>query len=418
MELSTFFAYGGMAMVSLVTAQLGAGVLRTAADAFTAYQCRRRDLELLDARILVAKREMAVRQSSDKAWEGLRKFRVRWKVAECQGIHSLYLVPHDGRPLPPFRPGQYLTLSVRLPGDDRPTIRCYSLSDSPKSDYYRLSVKKATPPPDAPDAPSGKVSSYVNDVVCESDILDVKAPSGSFYLHTDKETPVVLLAGGVGITPVLSMLNYLVDVQSHRQVYFFLGVRNGLDHPFHQHLSEIARTHDNIKIVTCYSRPRSNDQQGCDYDVQGRVTVDLIKQYLGVSNYDFYLCGPPAFLDSLVTGLKAWGVPKTSIHQEAFGPSRTSKPVAVPDACEKSEVQFAKSNRTATWDGSLANLLDLADAAQIPIDSGCRAGNCGTCLTAIKSGSVKYSQDPGCDVDDGCCLPCIASPDGPLVLDA
>ncbi|MEZ6121273.1 MAG: 2Fe-2S iron-sulfur cluster-binding protein [Pirellulaceae bacterium] len=258
----------------------------------------------------------------------------------------------------------------------------------------------------------------MNDLVCESDILDVKAPSGTFYLHTDKETPVVLLAGGVGITPVLSMLNYLVDVGSNRQVYFFLGVRNGLDHPFRQHLSEIARTQDNVRIVTCYSQPRSNDQQGRDYDVQGRVTVDLVKQYLGVSNYDFYMCGPPAFLESLVTGLKAWGVPKTSIHQEAFGPRRTAKRDAVPVAGQKSEVQFSKSNRVATWDGSLANLLDLADAAQIPIDSGCRAGNCGTCLTAIKSGSVKYLQAPGCDVDDGCCLPCIASPDGSVVLDA
>ena len=144
-------------------------------------------------------------------WNGFRKFQVTKKVCECEDVNSFYLAPHDGRPLPQFKPGQYITFQLNLPGQSKPVIRCYSLSDSHRPDCYRVTIKKALPPPDCEGAKCGIASSYFCDTVKVGDILDVKAPSGHFFLDMAEEKPVVLISGGVGITPMVSMLNAIVE---------------------------------------------------------------------------------------------------------------------------------------------------------------------------------------------------------------
>ena len=366
------------------------------------------------------KRELEAKQVK-LAWSGFRKFKVVSKVPETNDITSFYLAPHDGKELPGFLPGQFLTFQITLPSQPQPVIRCYSLSDSPyHPDRYRVSIKRVPAPRDNPSAAPGLVSGYFHDSLNENDIVDVKAPSGHFYLAMTKKTPVVLLAGGVGITPVLSMLNAITEIGSQREVWFFLGVRNKKEHVMKEHLEMVAKEHENVHLRVFYSAPAETDVLNEDYHVKGRVNVENFKPILPSSNFDFYICAPPPMVKDLRTDLADWGVPNKNIHFEAFGPATVKKCKA--DAGQASNVkiniQFEKSGKTVAWDAKAASLLDFAEANGIPIDSGCRAGNCGTCLTAIKSGEVELVGEPGSEPESGSCLACISVPKENMTLDA
>ncbi len=356
------------------------------------------------------------------SWSGHRKFEVQRKVKEVEGVHSFYLAPHDGKPLPPFLPGQYLTFQLRIPDEPKPLIRCYSLSDGPNNpDCYRVSIKKVPPPRDKPDAPSGASSTYFNDMLQEGDILDVKAPSGQFFLDINSELPIVLVGGGIGLTPVLSMLTALTESGIRREVWFFLGVRNGKEHLMKEQLEALNKANENLHLHVCYSEPQKNDMKDRDYQHSGHVSVDRFKELLPSNNYKFYICGPPPMMEFLTGGLKEWGVPKEDIHFEAFGPATVKKTKAkAPEAgeAEAVEVVFGRSGKTLKWDGSAETLLEFAEDNGIVIDSGCRAGNCGTCVVAVKSGEVTYLTDPGATPEEGSCLTCVAVPKTALTLDA
>ena len=357
------------------------------------------------------------------SWGGTRKFRVAQRVEEGGDICSFHLVAHDGKALPPFHPGQYLTFSLPVPGQAKPVIRCYSLSDSPlERDHYRVSVKRIPPPRDKPEAPPGLSSSYFHDHVREGDILDVKAPNGHFFLDTAKNTPLVLVGGGVGITPVLSMLNNICVSGSRRETWFFYGVRNRAEHIMKDHLEQLARSHENVHLQVCYSDPTDNDVAGRDYQHAEWVGVDLFKRLLPSNNYEFYICGPPPMMSALTEGLADWGVPSAEVHFEAFGPASV-KSAKAPAAAEGAdaptfEILFAKAGKTVPWDPGAGSLLEFAEANDVVIDSGCRAGNCGTCTTAIRAGEVSYVNDPGAPPDAGSCLTCIAVPKTDLTLEA
>ncbi|MDB6123180.1 MAG: FAD/NAD(P)-binding oxidoreductase, partial [Pedosphaera sp.] len=256
-------------------------------------------------------------------WNGHRKFQVTKKVTECNGVCSFYLAPHDGKPLPPFKPGQYITFNLNIPGVAKPVVRCYSLSDSPhRSNYYRVTIKKEPAPPDRPELSPGLASSYFCDRIKEGDILDVKAPCGNFFLDMSKETPVVLVSGGVGVTPMLSMANSIAASGSRREVWFFFGARNWQEHIHKEEMLKLAAEHDNIHLHVCYSRPDSSkDRKGIDYHHEGRVSVELFKELLPSNNYEFFLCGNGAFMKSISDGLEAWGVPDKNVYFEAFGPA-------------------------------------------------------------------------------------------------
>ena len=156
------------------------------------------------------------------AWSGFRKFVLKGKVLEGQDICSFYLTPHDGQPLPPYLPGQYLTFQTQIPGVNRVTTRCYSLSDGPLNpDYYRITVKRIPPKDGDAHGQYGLVSTFFQHDVQADDLIDVKAPAGHFYLDINERGPVVLIGGGIGITPMLSMLNYITATGSTRETWFF-----------------------------------------------------------------------------------------------------------------------------------------------------------------------------------------------------
>jgi ferredoxin-NADP reductase len=384
-----------------------------------ALQCRRLELEIEKARQQIKNVEEA-----KSAWNGIRKFSVTQKVMECADTYSFYLKPHDGKPLPPFKPGQYLTFLLNIPGLGKPLVRCYSLSDCARATHYRVTIKRC-PPAEGGIHPPGVGSSFFCDQVKVGDILDVKAPNGHFHLDPEQERPVVLISGGVGVTPMVAMANALLETKSSREIWFFHGARNNKDHMFKGYMSALGSDHRNVRVHICYSKPLESDVKGRDYQHQGRVTVDLFKQVLPSNNFEYFLCGPGAFMESITEDLRKWGVPDEWVHFEAFGPAsvkRAAKPeakVAVTFAPFGGlEVTFAKSGRKVTWQGGGRSLLELAEEAQIRIDAGCRAGNCGSCLVAIKSGSVEYIGAHGADVEQGSCLACICRPATALVIDA
>jgi ferredoxin-NADP reductase len=366
------------------------------------------------------------REKSELSWNGFRKFEIKKKQVEGGGICSFYFSPHDKKDLPPFAPGQYLTFQLNIPGQKKQVIRCYSLSDSPTHpDYYRCSIKAVPPPRDNPDAPPGLSSNFFHDSINEGDIIDIKAPGGHFFLDTTKHTPIVLIGGGIGLTPVLSMLNMIVESGSTREVWFFYGVRNSKEQVMKEHLERLAAENSNVHMCVCYSKPGDDDVEGRDYQYAERVGVDLFKRLLPSNNYDFYMCGPPPMMGTVVPALEEWGVPEKQIHFEAFGPATVKKTPKAAEIIAESkesgaaiEVVFAKSGVTAAWNADAGTLLDFAEENDVTIDFGCRAGNCGTCITAVKSGEVEYEIEPGAAPEDGSCLTCCAVPKTNITLDA
>jgi ferredoxin-NADP reductase len=411
----------GGVIIGLVVCQLALTLLSSLRRFVSEQRQDRLGLELLQRKVEAAALELKEKEGQRHCWEGFRKFVVARKVDEGKNICSFYLEPHDKKPLPAFRPGQYLTFRLDIPGRPKPVVRCYSLSDSPRPDYYRVTIKKVPAPQDKADCPPGLVSSFFHDHVKEGDLLDVQAPRGQFVLDLTRATPVVLIGGGIGLTPMLCMLNAICSREAARETWLFYGVRNRQEHIMADHLRRLAQEREKFHLRVCYSDPAAEDVRGSDYQIDKRVSVDLLKSELRTSNYEFYVCGPPGMMTAIVKDLQAWGVPEQFIFTEAFGPASV-KPAAqgIPAGAAPSgiQVRFARSEKTLAWAPEVGNLLALAQANGIDIPNGCCAGSCGTCETAIKSGEVQYAKKPGWHPQAGSCLVCVATPKATIELDA
>ena len=413
----------GYLLLAVLSSQLVLMTYSAGARLRHEHRQHRLDRERLETLVLAAKVRYKEALEVTQGWNGYRKFTVSQKSTECEDVNSFYLVPHDRKPLPPFKPGQYLTFNLDIPGRDKPVVRCYSLSDSPtRADFYRVTIKRELAPPDKPGIPPGVASGFFTEHVKEGDLLNVKAPTGHFFLDMTKTTPVCLLAGGVGLTPMLSMAKAVAESGSRREVWLFFGCRSAGEHMLREDLEKL-KAHDNVRVVICYSRPGKADVKGAGYHHEGRVTVELLKERLPSNNYEFFMCGNGAFMKTLNDGLEAWGVPEKDIHYEAFGPATVKKKAAPAVAAGAAagpvcKITFAKSGKELDWNPAQANLLDFALENGLRIESGCRAGSCGVCSVAIKSGSVDYLKPPDAAPEGGSCLTCICRPKGDLVLDA
>lgn len=373
-----------------------------------------------------------IHQSGDEnlsviAWSGLRTFRVDRKVFEdtARSICSLYLVPVDAKPLPTFQPGQFLTFSLNLPTSNDSSeqlIRCYSLSDAPRPDHYRVSIKRVSAMI-GNNVARGRSSNYFHDQVEVGSFLQARAPSGHFYIDSS-DAPVVLICGGIGITPMLSMLNECLIRQPEREIWLFYGVRNTSELIMKSHLNALALKHKSFQLWICASNPLPEDRFGTDHQHQGRVDINLLRTQLPLKPYHFYICGPAPMLESIVPALENWGVPDARIHYEAFGPSSIKRPtpIATDDINERSTdegvtVQFTQSGKQFRWKPSERNLLEFAESNGITVNSGCRAGSCGSCQTKIQSGEVSYPHLPDFDPDEGTCLLCVSIPKSSVALE-
>ena len=363
------------------------------------------------------------------AWAGLRTFRVVRKVVEdaAQSICSFYLQAADEKPLPDFLPGQFLTFKLAPGGSGvagQEIVRCYSLSDRPRADHYRVSIKRV-PAPEGSALPAGISSNFFHDHIEVGSSLQVRAPAGHFHIDRS-DAPVVLIGGGIGITPMLSMLNWCLAEQAGREIWLFYGVRNGREVVMKADLEALATAHPNFRLIFCFSDPLPEERAGIDFQYRGRVDVNLLRAQLPLKAWHFYICGPTPMMESLVLGLEEWGVPDARIHFEAFGPASIKRRQVSPlvplepvvDGGEAIVVTFAKSGKQLAWQSSFGNLLDFAEANSIRVESGCRAGGCGSCLTTILVGEVAYQNPPDFDPEPGSCLLCASSPKTSVTLEA
>lgn len=371
----------------------------------------------------------AATEARPPAWSGLRTFKLARRTIEdaAQTICSFELVPQDGQALPPFLPGQYLTFSLDIPtasGATQPVVRCYSISNAPDPSHYRVSIKRA-PAPANTLFPPGRSSSFFHDHVKEGSLLQLRAPAGHFYLDRS-EAPVVLIAGGVGITPMLSMLTWCLSQQAGREVWLFYGVRHSQELVMQTQLAALAAAHPNFHLHFCLSEAAPEALVGQKYQRPGRVDVALLRALLPLKPYHYYICGPTPMLQSLVPALEDWGVPDSHIHFEAFGPAsiqrkKASTSAGAPGAADVATdimVTFAKSGKQVIWQADAGTLLDFAEANGMRVDSGCRAGGCGSCQTTITAGEVTYRQTPDFDPEPGTCLLCVCTPKTSVTLEA
>ncbi len=415
-QTSAFWTWLGAALIGLVVIRVLVGLGASARQRRLDARRLETDLAGLSEQLATARDARQKRAQEAAPWHGFRQLVVRKRVEESTQVCSFHLAAHDGKPLPAFKPGQYLTF--RLPGSGREggqLVRCYSLSDHPHQPFYRVTIKRVPP---APGAPAGGLGSTLfHSQIKELDVLDVRAPAGKFCLDPNDPTPVVLIGGGIGLTPVYCMLSTLVHLKSPRTVWLYYGLRHRREHLFKAELDAIAQQHPNVRIRICYSQPDAADRLGVDYHVAGRVTPELLRSELPSNDFAFYYCGPGAMMESLTSGLKAWGVPEARLHFEAFGPLSVKR-AAPAGAAVRHQVTFRKTGTARPWDASCGTLLDLAEQAGVTIASGCRTGNCGTCLVTMHEGHVAYVQTPGTPPEAGTCLACIAQPKGDVVLDA
>ena len=362
-------------------------------------------------------------------WSGLRAFRVVRRVMEdsANAQCSFYLEPVDGQALLPYKPGQFLTFSLRIRDESDAAIseitRCYSLSDAPNPAYYRVTIKRALAPSAQPKAPAGRSSSYFHDRVQVGDILQVRAPSGRFHVDADSMVPVVLIGGGIGITPMMSMLRWCQEHQPGRIIHLYYGVRNATEHAFKAALAQLAAECPGFHLHVVYSDKTLSGPPGDGYHYAGQINIELLKQTLPHGQHQFYVCGPTAMMESLVPALAAWGVALADIHFEAFGPASvrlpSNKSAAVQlEPAPTLEIRLKRSKRALVWDEREPNLLEFFESHGIAVESGCRSGSCGSCVTPLLGGEVRYEHTPDFELAPGQCLLCVGKPASALVLGA
>ncbi len=358
-------------------------------------------------------------------WHGYRKFLIQSVQNEAKDCVTIDLIPEDGRRLPFHLPGQHITVRLPVPGQSLPVVRCYSLSDSPSAERFRITVRALGPPRENPNGPSGVASTYLNQHMSIGDRIDAKAPAGAFYLDLNDRRPVVLLAGGVGITPIMSMINTMVLHKIKREVLLLYGVQNSEHHAFKNQLARISANCPQINIVTCYSEPLPTDKEGADFNVSGRVSIDLIRKLVPSNQVPFYMCGPTSFMRGMFAALSEWGVPESLIRFEAFGPASVrntktlNKLAANGNAGPEFGVTFSKSAMDTRWLNESQSILDLAEQNGVNIQSGCRAGNCGTCQARLVSGQVCYINDTAhAECEPGHVLTCVVRPTSDVIVDA
>jgi hypothetical protein len=359
-------------------------------------------------------------QALGDSWRPLRVVRIE---RESHNIRSIYLEPADSAGLPLFHAGQHLPLRFNIDGEVH--IRTYSLSSAPSDDFFRISVKR-----------DGRVSSHLHEQVHVGDLLEARAPQGHFTVAPHERRPLVLLAAGVGITPLLSMLREVVyqglRTRRIRPTWFLQSSRTLGDQVFRTELDRLLDdAGDAVRVVRLLSQPEPSAREGEDFDLSGRIDVARLKDLLEVEDYDqldFVLCGPGSFTQALYDGLRELDIRDARIHAETFGPStlrRQPDPDAVvieqpPAATTSVPVVFQRSAKEARWQPDGGSLLELAESRGLRPEFSCRGGSCGTCKTRLISGQVHYPQPPAEVPEQGQVLICCAIPaqgEQPLVLD-
>ena len=334
-----------------------------------------------------------------------RPFRVTRIEDESTTIRSFYLEPSDGLGRIDHRPGQYLPIRITPNDVDAPNVRTYTLSSAPDATNYRISVKR-----------DGLVSQFLHDAVGVGDVIETQAPRGDFWMDIDELRPAVLIAGGVGITPMISMVTQaMLNRVSHRhlrQMTVFHSVQRLDQGAFRDSFSNFQEESDGkIRYVSIVSQ----EKVAIPGVHVGHLDAGLLQSYLPLDDYDFFLCGPPGFMQATYDMLISIGVSDGRIQAEAFGPAALNRHVATdaPEPFEpatESVVEFTASGVEQTWSEGDGTLLSFAENHGLAPNYGCRNGACGSCAVKLVSGKVGYVTKPTFDADDDEILLCCSVP--------
>jgi ferredoxin-NADP reductase/MOSC domain-containing protein YiiM len=354
----------------------------------------------------------------EPGWTGFRRLRVARMEVESSTVASIYLEATDGSAVPPYQPGQFLTL--RMPGAGTPApVRSYSLSSAATGDHYRISVKR--------DA-RGLVSSYVHTHLEAGSLIEAAAPRGDFTLDENRTGPVVLLSAGIGVTPVLAMLQRLSTSGSGREIWWVHTARSPAEQAFgaeaHTLLQRLARSHEHV----VYTGPRTDPVTTGATATFGRLDAKTLGALALPVDAEVYLCGPAPFMAAMRQDLVGLGLDPARMHSELFGtlpainPGITDERQVAPHppagpAGRGPQITFARSGLTVPWSEQYGALLELAENCDVPTRWSCRAGVCHTCVTPLLTGAVAYDPAPLEPPESGAVLVCCSRPCTDLVLD-
>jgi len=365
---------------------------------------------------------LAPASAAHPASPGFRRLVVTSIEHESADVISLTMQRPDGHGLPAALPGQYIVLRLQpaAVGPTLPTLfRSYSLSGSPSTEQYRISVKIE---------PNGAAGNYLREHVHVGDPIDASSPRGSFVLQSG-ERPIVLLSAGIGVTPVLAMLHALASARSPRQVLWLHVAQNGQHHPFAAEVRRLMAHLPRSRSYICYSRPDSGDKKGENFNVAGRLSQSILNEVGVPRDADVYVCGPIRFMADMKEALANCGIPPERFRVEIFNGSESMTPgvasagkptphVPKDDVETGPLVSFSRSRIAAHWDASTyQSILELAEACDVPVRWSCRTGVCHNCESGLILGEVAYSPEPLEKPPGGNVLVCCSQPVGNVVID-
>jgi ferredoxin-NADP reductase len=334
------------------------------------------------------------------------------KVAD--EVTTILLEGVDGGDLPDYQPGQHLTVRLDHEETGEPIIRCYSLVGSALLNgrkSYQIAVRFVPAPLNRPDLADGKMSKIINRRLRVGDFVDVRAPKGDFVPPTNSKRPIVLVAGGIGITPFLSYLETVAKLNVTHQIHLAYGNRAGQFEAFADRIKELEKQIPTLTVSRYWSEP------------SGDVPNDVITGHIEISNLlrpeflttpEIYFCGPSPMTKGIKNKLAQAGHPTDLVYEEAFTAAAVDESSLPPGPYS---VRFERSGKVVVWERSRGSILDLADSEGVRITSGCRAGQCESCEVRIVAGECKHRVEvnhPGGET----CLACQAVPTSDISIDA
>lgn len=366
-----------------------------------------------------------------KGWKG--ELRIATIFQETPDVRTLRLMSVDGGEFPfVYQPGQFINIQLMI--DGKRVNRSYTLASSPtRSDACELTIKRE---------PSGLASRYIHESLRVGDVLPVSGPSGKFVFTGDNASGVVLIAGGVGITPVISILRYLTDRAWKGAIHFLIVAKTEQDLIFRDELRWLQSRHPNLHVCITLTR---TEPQSMWTGNRGRATAELMTRVIpNLAQLPVYLCGPNEMMDATTELLLQLGVPSSQIHTEAFSgkkslpvnaetgtvPPVESAPVISPatlTAMTKqtaksgmATIRFSRSGHSTQVDADMT-ILEASEKLSIEIPNECRSGICGQCKTRLLDGTVQMDCEDALSAAEktsGIVLACQARPQSDVSVEA
>ena len=350
-----------------------------------------------------AEAEQSKAASRDQArW---RPFRIAQTYDESRSIRSFVLEPDDNEGVAPHRAGQFLPIRVPAGEGGAFLVRTYTLSDVANGRTYRISVRR-----------DGVVSTWLHSQAESGGMIEALPPRGEFVFDQESRRPALLVSAGVGVTPMVAMLNSLLvnnmRTRHAASIIWLQAARSGAELAFADHVRHKAKHHSNLSVHFAVSQAiEGNEAAAADYRT-GRIDRSLLEELVPSTDADVYLCGPSGFMQSIYDALLDLGIPDRQIHFEAFGPANVARRRGVGEPLEGTgpSIGFARSGTSVTWTPSLMSLLGAADAAGVAAPYSCKSGVCGSCVARLLSGAVAYTLPPVAERDADAILLCCTVP--------